>query len=76
MARLQGLMVIDKRLTQLHRVYYDMEDSYIGLELGVEVHRIAAVVACSRARDVDFAPLHIGFRLISATMSHQRGTPR
>ena len=45
MACLQGLMVIDRHLTQLHRVHYDMGDGYIGHEFRVEVHRRAVVAA-------------------------------
>ena len=51
-----------------------MGDGYIGHEFRVEVHRhaaVAAVVMCSRARDGDFVPLHIGLRLNPTAMSHQ-----
>ena len=68
--------MIDRHLTQLHRVHYDMGDGYIGREFRVEVHRRAAIAAvaavdvCSRARDGDFVPLHIGLRLNPVAMSH------
>ena len=77
MAYLQGLMVIDKHLTKLHRVHYDMGYGYIGRKFRVEVHicvviaAVASFIVCSRAHDGDFIPLHIGLRLNPVAMSRQ-----
>ena len=80
MARLRGLMVtgtwIDRELIQLQLVFYVMDDSRVWLAVGWEVYRLAVAAVRSRARNGDFAPLHIGFRLNSAAMSRQQGTPR
>ena len=80
MAQMRGLMVtgtwIDGRLIQLQLVFYVMDDSRVWLAVGWKVYRLTAAAVHSRTRVGNFAPLHIGFRLISAGMSRQGGTLR